>query len=339
MNRLLLRELQDRRCYPSVSILVNLSPGATPNAAEIASLQNYAAEADRRLAGDVPDRIREHVRASLDELINEVITTEARRAVAICVSPERAIAVELGQPVQERLIIDETFATRDLVADLHRTIAFRVITMSEHRVRLFSGDRDRLVEHRTDGWPMNAPEDTSTLVWQRSVDQALEHLHRDSPLPTVVAGVGTTLRARLQQAMVHSVGMISGNHDRTPREELHERAWPLIEQWLDREHAASVDLLDAARSARRYAGGVNEVWPLAQEGRIDTLIVEQTLQVAVRIDQHGQLQDAQDTTHPDVVDDIVDETIEAVLQRGGNVVIVPDGTLAAHDRISAIVRY
>ena len=127
MNRFLLRELQDRRCYPSVTILVNLTAGAKPTAAQLSTLRSLASEADRRLDGDVPDLIREHVRTNVSGLIDELSDKEARHAVALCVSPERTIVVELGQAVSERLIIDETFATRDLVADLNRTISFRVV--------------------------------------------------------------------------------------------------------------------------------------------------------------------------------------------------------------------
>ena len=77
----------------------------------------------------------------------------------------------------------------------------------------------------------------------------------------------------------------------------------------------------------------------ARQGRIATLVVEETFEVAVRIDTQDQVQPTSDVTAPDVIDDIVDETIEVVLQRGGNVVIVPDGTLSSHDRIAAVVRY
>ena len=38
-----------------------------------------------------------------------------------------------------------------------------------------------------------------------------------------------------------------------------------------------------------------------------------------------------------MVDDIVDETIENVLRNGGRTVVVPDATLAQHDRIAAVL--
>jgi len=39
------------------------------------------------------------------------------------------------------------------------------------------------------------------------------------------------------------------------------------------------------------------------------------------------------------IDDAVDELLETVLQKGGRVVFVDDGTLNQHGRIAAILRY
>ena len=97
--------------------------------------------------------------------------------------------------------------------------------------------------------------------------------------------------------------------------------------------------LDDARSARRYAGGVDEVWALANDGRVEVVVVEDGYRMAVRIDEHRQLHPAEDREAPDVVDDIVDDTIELVLRTGGRAVIVGDGELEAHGRIAAVLRY
>ena len=40
-----------------------------------------------------------------------------------------------------------------------------------------------------------------------------------------------------------------------------------------------------------------------------------------------------------MIDDIVDETIEAVLRHDGTAVIVADGELVDHARIAAVLRY
>jgi len=92
-------------------------------------------------------------------------------------------------------------------------------------------------------------------------------------------------------------------------------------------------------SSNRYAGGIHEIWPRAHEGRIATLILESDYQLPARIDRNNQLHPASDPHHPDVNDDIIDDTIETVLQHGGNSIVVSNGTLQHHQHIVAILRY
>jgi len=46
-----------------------------------------------------------------------------------------------------------------------------------------------------------------------------------------------------------------------------------------------------------------------------------------------------DSTPPEVMDDAVDERIEAVLHKGGRIVFYQDGALHAHQKIAMILRY
>lgn len=51
-----------------------------------------------------------------------------------------------------------------------------------------------------------------------------------------------------------------------------------------------------------------------------------------------QVTAAADVEAPDVIDDLVDELIELVLDRGGWVALARDGSLADHDRVALTVR-
>ncbi len=65
------------------------------------------------------------------------------------------------------------------------------------------------------------------------------------------------------------------------------------------------------------------------------LAVEEGFTYPARLSPDGDfLTPADDVSHPDVVDDVVDELIETVLLRGGWVAFVPDGALAEHGRVA-----
>jgi len=156
--------------------------------------------------------------------------------------------------------------------------------------------------------------------------------------PTVIAGVERSTREVLKVERVEVVGHVPGNHDHTSWSELHRLTWPLIDTWLQRDRREAHHRLERARSARRFAGGIGEVWDLAQEGRVELLVVEESFDYPARIDD-GRLRAATDREAPDVVDDAVDELIEAVMRNGGRAVIVPEGDLVDHDRLAAVLRY
>ena len=242
-------------------------------------------------------------------------------------------------PARSPAKCDDTFATRDLVADLNRTAEFCVVTVSDRKVRVLVGDRHRLVERRDARLPLLRDEDEPTGHWRRRIDDDLEILCREDPLPLVVAGVERRVRELSSRLDERLVGVIPGNHDRTGWSELHTMAWPLVVDWLRTDGARALERLDRARSVFRYAAGIDEVFPLATEGRIELIVAEDGFAPSVRLGPQGRLDPADDPEHPEVVDDIVADTIELVLRYGGESVIVPDGVLGEHGRVAAVLRY
>lgn len=337
MNRALLADLQRQQVYPSITLLMNTTPGVLLSQSEIATARHLAEHVARRLDGDVCADLRATLGARLNDLIDQQITERSAHALALCVSPDYTAAVRLGRTVRERVIIDDTFATRDLVADLNRTALYRVLTISERKTRVLIGDHARLVEERTDRWPMIRAGESATS-WSRDVAQSLADEHNLNPLPTILAGVDRTLRKPVIPVLFHAIGIIPGNQDRTSWTDLHNAAWPLVSNWLRTEGTRAIGALDRARSTCRFAGGIDAIWPLANEGRVETLVVEDGYAIAARI-SNGQIQQADDNEAPDVIDDIIDDTIETVLRYNGAAVIVADGELRARGRIAAILRY
>jgi Bacterial archaeo-eukaryotic release factor family 3 len=339
MNRALLADLQSRRSYPSVTLLVNTTAGSTLSTSETSSILRLAADADRRLSDDVSTDVRLLIASKIRDLVDAQSTERAGQSLAVCVSAEYAVAVQLGTPVEERVIIDDSFATRDLVADVNRTALYRVVTVSERKSRMFVGDRLRLVEERSDDWPLERDESMNSETWSNAVALKLRAEQMANEMPIIFAGVESSVRKTIRSSSVEVTGLVAGNHDRTGWVDLHNSAWPLVSDWLRTKTQRSMDRLDAARSARRFAGGIEEIWPLATQGRVETLVIEESFSMSARIDENGEVNEATDVESPDVIDDLVDEAIEAVLGAGGTAVFVGDGELADHHRIAAVLRF
>ena len=133
----------------------------------------------------------------INALAEQCVGTRSAHAVALCVSPAHQDTVLLGGAVEERVVIDETFATRDLVADVNRTATYRVLTISDATVRSFAGDRQRLSEERSDEWPLQRSDDMNDSVWSQTVTTAAKRLGDDRSVPTVTAGVRRSVHKTL----------------------------------------------------------------------------------------------------------------------------------------------
>lgn len=78
---------------------------------------------------------------------------------------------------------------------------------------------------------------------------------------------------------------------------------------------------------------------MAQAGRGKLLLVEKNYHVPAILNEKGKFELVEAVGGTDVMDDAVDEIIEAVLAMGGNVAIVDDGSLADHRHIALTLRY
>ncbi len=133
---------------------------------------------------------------------------------------------------------------------------------------------------------------------------------------------------------------LTGSHDKTPAHELAKRVWPLVQMNLAEQRRQILAELEKAVGERRFASTVGEVWRYAREGRGRLLLVEEDLHFPARVHESGMhITPAEDASAPGVIDDAVDEIIETVLDKQGQVVFVDNGSLRAHQGIALILRY
>ncbi len=362
MNRHEVRLLQQIRQYPSVTITMPTHRTTPQNRQDPLRLKNLAAEATNRLLTEFSKREMETVITRLDRLIADVDFRNTSDGLALFVNQDFGRAVYLPFSAKERVSIDNTFATRELVYGLNHSSRYWLLVLSEKPTRLYEGANDNtLIEIEDEGFPMthmgrggatalpggrgvsrSATRDDSHRQFFRQVDAALKPFLADDPLPLIVAGVDRYL-AFFNEVSAHTgavIGTITGSHDKTSAHQLSQLAWPLVEQHLAEKRQGALARLEQAMNDRKFASTVGEVWRLALEGRGDTLLVEEDYHYPARVDDSGMhITAADDPKAPDVIDDAVDEIIETVLDKQGQVIFLPNGDLTQHQRITLILRY
>lgn len=366
MDAVTLSDLRKPRAFPAVSVLMPTYRHAPDNRQDPIRLRNLLAEVRRRLGEDarVSADAAEQVVQGLRRAAEEVDLTHAEDGLVLFAAPDgEHHAFTLDQPVDERVVVDSTFATRDLVAAYTRTTRYWLLVLSDQRTRLWDGQADSLTEVTRHGFPMShelpdpGDERSGRLSprrphgeerhrrFYREISAALSAAEARDPRPVIVAGV-TRDQAFFEEAAGASItlaGRIDGSLEGASPHELAERARPVLAAYEDLREVSVLTELEAARSIRRYAAGLDEVTRLAEEGRGAHLVVERGyFAPAVRSEAGGLVPvdgPLGALRGADVVDDVVDGVIETVLEYGGDVTFVSDGFLCDHDRIALVIRY
>ncbi|MFJ3328806.1 chemotaxis protein [Streptomyces griseus] len=362
----LLRELRATRPYPALSLTMPTHRKAPDNAQDPVRLRNLVAEAGHRLDADpeVSREVAAALRAQLERAAAEVDPRGALDSLVILATTDEYGIWQLPRTAPERVVLSDTYLTRNLVAAKAQTRPFRALTVAADHATLWIGTGDGIRPEKTGGFPLTAPKeapnpqreerigdtpstftDEETRNFFRDVDEKLRAVLADDPRPLYLMGLAPAL------ALLDEVGTGSGSAlgrvskgapaDLSPAEVLRELR-PALDEGV-RLAAAEVETrLDHARGAHSFAGGLDEVWAAVREGRAGLVAVEEHFQAAVQVtDEHlepvpeGSTQTADGT----IREDIVDELVEAALDSGADVVFVEDGSLAEYGRIAAALRY
>jgi hypothetical protein len=284
----------------------------------------------------------------LQRLGRTVSAEPTDRAAAAYVSQHTSRAVRLGVPVVDRVVIDTTFATRDLVLTLQRTPRHVVLVLSSRQARLFESVNGVLQPARTPTFPLqshparrsdpNRPglAHADTAMFLRSVAAALRTYRALHPSPLVLVGRAPILTAFLDAAgrPDRLAGTMTGNHLDASLTELAELTRPVIQRYLASREQEALELV----SLRTRQGRSPPVWKPPGSPRTEQpemLAVEQGLFYPARLSPEGHsIHLSLDIDEPDFLDDAVDELIEHVLIRGGWVAFVSDGALTRHHGVA-----
>lgn len=352
-----LHQLQALTKVPALSILLPTHRTSPDNKQDPIRVKNLVDEATERLATEFSARELEPLLKRLEALVSEINYPHTLDGLALYVSHDFAQLYYLPFPVPARVVIDQTFATRDLVYGMHRALRYWLLLLSQSSTRLFAGTAETLEEVHDQTFPMQmtGPGATAPLPYLadssylddrhrrffQQVDSALTAYGKDEVLPLVVGGVDRQISffQEVSQNASLIAGTLTGNFDRATIHELTPQVWSIMQSVREVQRTDALQELDAAISTQKVVSAIEDVWRFAQESRGKLLLVEKNYHVPAIVTEKGQLELVEQVGGTDVMDDAVDEIIEVVLAKGGRVAIVEDGSLSGHHHIALILRY
>lgn len=354
-----LKVLQSMVSVPALSILLPTYRHFPDNQKDPIRVKNLVDEARERLSQEFDQREIDPLLIRLETLVADIDYNHALDGLALFVSHDFAKKFYLPFAVPERVIIDQTFATRDLLYGMHRTVRYWVFLLSQNATRLIAGTGETLEEVFDDSFPMQmiGPAATQPVPYHsdtayvddrhrrffQQVDRAFATYTQDEvePLPLILGGVDRQISffREVSKYQGDVAGTLTGNYDRATLAELTPEIWAIAQTVRQQRHDDALKSLDAAMSQQKVVSTIEEVWRLANDGRGKLLLVEKNYHVPAVVTENGGLKVVDHPGGTDVMDDAVDEIIEAVLLKGGEVELMDDGELAQHQKIALILRY
>jgi len=258
------------------------------------------------------------------------------------------------------VVVADTFATGDLVVALRHAPRYLLLLLADGCTSLYDGSGRRLEERRADGFrvmnpwwrdtvdppPVGYDVDVSVArsarhrAYLRRVDATLEHGPAPSALPIVLAGrrqlTAAFLAVTARPELV--VGTVRGHDSYAALDDLGRLAYRVIQIHSAQQEREAVAALAVACDRGRVAAGIADVWPAVLRGQAGTLLVEEPCTYPARLSGDGlSLYPAPPEGGRGVVADAIGELAWAVKFYGGDIVVVPDGTLVDFEGIALLL--
>lgn len=361
INLKVLKYLQSINNYPCVSIFMPTHRHFPENKQDPLRLKNIINIATKRLKEEFGKDEIQPILEKITEINNSIDFNSFLDGLAIFVNKDKAIKFYLPFPVKERVIIDPTFATRDLVFAMNRSEPYWVVVISDKITKLFLGIRDNIIEFLENDFPfVNKYYETKSSLTKENhrndrVSDSIERIKKylreiDSRLKNIninnysIVITGTERILSLFKDISSQADLIltgiNGNYESASAHDLSKVVWQQVKNVRAIRRDEILKEIENAFGRKKIATGIDEVWALAKEGRGRLLVVELNYQYSARESEDGLLLiPVELAPGKEIIDDAVDDTIEKVISRGGRVVFVNNGKLEKYGHIAMILRY
>lgn len=345
-------ELTAASGYPCISLLLPTQPAPRLTPADFDQLHQLIGEVNRALL-EQDVKGREHLVVKLTAEAQRAATQPADRALAIYVSSALTRSFRLPQTVEPRAVVERTFATRSLISALHRMPPHVVLVLHSTCAHLYAAADGGLhpvkeVDPFRGSGPIRLPApgdldaDEARQELDRSylqaVDRMLGDYRAEHPSPLVLAGSPHLVErfCAVSSNLERLAGRVATTEEDTAFDLVLACTWA-IDEYLKNRREEALAQLSQALTARPgdVATGIETCWRRLQTAPPQMLLVEDGF-VSPGLSTHDIAQSPQRGAGD--VHDLVDDLIEQVILRGGQLALVRQGDLHAHGRIALISR-
>jgi hypothetical protein len=273
-----------------------------------------------------------------------------KMSVALLVSPQFEKVYYLDFPVNEQVSVNDQFDFRHLAMQKAQSNKFLLLMLSENRARICLADDEQVIP-----LVIGHPYDKSILassggavksknerldMFLKKTEQSLQIILAAYPYPVLLMGTESTVSMfnKLSKNLIHITETITGEFDDSSPSKIFSQLKKVrIDPAVLREKY-NLHRLEEASSKNKLAIGIHECIACAVSRNAKLLVVEKGYAVTTFIAHNANLNEIPGSNHGEVLamKDLVDSTIDKVLQAGGEVEFVNDGTLSDYMHMALI---
>ena len=346
---------------PSISIIIPFEPKMSLKSELEYKLKTAIDKVEKQLKAGYPEERSEPVLHRLKEIVKNLDFNTYKKSIAIYVSPLIEKVYYLDFTVEEKIIVDESFEIRDLIYSKKEIHKYLVLVLSSKANRIYLGNTIqfvRILSHMPEhvsAYKTDIPERVANFSdpserneimlekFLRYTDEGLSILLQAYPLPVIVMATDRTAGhfKKITHNSSRIMAYIHGNYEEATVAELRKALQPYVADWKKLRQIDLKHRLDAAMGSRKLATGMQDVWKDATQKKGRLLVVERNFMYPAHygaekdIIYKEEIQNAADL----YIKDAVDDTIERLLENGGDVEFVDDGVLTEYGHIALIQYY
>src|SRR5690606_21093094 len=196
-----LKELKNIHSDNCITIILTTHRSKPDYLNDSLRLKNLIKEVERRLNADLEKKQAEKLINKVQMLADSIDHSHNLESLILFVNEEIAEYSRLPIKVEDRVVIDETFHTRDLVRAMHFDASYYVLVLNKQKTRLIEASSDKVVREVGDPFPIEntqfyttspgeasmANRDTNlTLEFFNRIDKEVNNIRHQHSLPVLI---------------------------------------------------------------------------------------------------------------------------------------------------------
>ncbi|MFU8842307.1 MAG: hypothetical protein ACNA7V_00720 [Bacteroidales bacterium] len=353
----LLREIKNIKSDCCVTVILNTHRTTPDSQKDPILLKNLVKEAEERLFQKCEKQVAASIMKRLKKLSESIDHSHNLESLVIFVNEEIADYTRLTIPVKSRVVVGETFATRDLVRAMHEESTYYILVLSRQNARLIEAHNDKVMNEFSESFPLKnnsfyatdklkltTAKGTDYLIEEffNQVDKILQKAITHNPAPVLVATEERNFHHFMKVADKKEIiiGHLNKNRDDEKAHHIITEAWPIVHAAIIARNQKRLDELHKAANSGRKVSDLNDIWTAIHEGRGQTLFIKKgTFQAAII--ERGKITPVSENEHgrKNFMDDIIDEMIDLNLKYGGEAVFIEGNGLDNYKGLVLLTRY